>query len=654
MQNYLYIFFLFTYFIGLPNIGTAQNIDNDKLRNLPEISITAEKLQNFSTGINVQTIDSIAFKQIKNQNLDEILRNQSSIFIKNYGPGGLSSISLRGTSDTHTGIFWNGTKLNSPNIGTLDLSLIPIDFFNSIQIQHGGSSSLYGSGIVGGSLHLNNTEDFKLNQSLLFNASILSYYDFVNNANDSKKIIDQTSYFLKFNKSTKKLNYKLGVLYSKADNCFKYKNIAKFKEPIEYQINAEQLKTSVIQDICYKNKNGDLLSNLFWFSYSDRNLPPTMTTALSNENQIDRSFRTIFNYEKKLQKIKLNFKSSYYNDYLKYSNDKLGIVSNIKTQTITAEINSKYEILKEIKVFKGISFTLNQADIKAYNSTKYFYQSALFLSFLYKIPILDWSANLNFREDYYRTNQLFFSPSLGFEGKIYKKLNGRIYISKNHRIPTMNDKYWIPGGNDSLKTEKSNDYELGLNYRLTKLNSLYSDISITYYNSYIYNWIQWQPTKFAYFAPTNIKTVNSKGFELDYRFKFIITKNITICFSESYSYTSSINKELNINDSTQLNKQLIYVPKNKNSSNCSFYLNNFDININYLFTDKLYYTTDNSKFIKQSNLFNTTIGYSFIFKNSKNRLSFTIYNLLNTDYQIIEYRPMPKRYFKISIECIIN
>jgi len=43
-------------------------------------------------------------------------------------------------------------------------------------------------------------------------------------------------------------------------------------------------------------------------------------------------------------------------------------------------------------------------------------------------------------------------------------LHLRINLSKNHNIPTLNDLYWYPGGNEKLKPEQSLEADLSVDY----------------------------------------------------------------------------------------------------------------------------------------------------------------------------------------------
>jgi vitamin B12 transporter len=92
--------------------------------------------------------------------LAELINNNSAAFIKSYGAGSLASISFRGTGASHTQVLWNGVSLNSPMNGQIDFSLYPTLFFDEAELHHGASGLINGSGALGGSIILNNTEQY--------------------------------------------------------------------------------------------------------------------------------------------------------------------------------------------------------------------------------------------------------------------------------------------------------------------------------------------------------------------------------------------------------------------------------------------------------------------------------------------------------------
>src|SRR5690606_11557352 len=92
--------------------------------------------------------------------LGDILQSNTGIFIKSYGQGGLATASFRGTAASHTKVLWNDMPLNSSMNGLIDFSLLPIAFYDGIEIDYGGASLEQNSGSLGGSINLKNGVDF--------------------------------------------------------------------------------------------------------------------------------------------------------------------------------------------------------------------------------------------------------------------------------------------------------------------------------------------------------------------------------------------------------------------------------------------------------------------------------------------------------------
>ena len=79
-------------------------------------------------------------------NLADLLSKETPIYIKSSGPGGLSTISIRGAGASHTQLYWNGISINSPTLGQLDLATLPVAFIDEAEIHLGASSVVDGSG----------------------------------------------------------------------------------------------------------------------------------------------------------------------------------------------------------------------------------------------------------------------------------------------------------------------------------------------------------------------------------------------------------------------------------------------------------------------------------------------------------------------------
>jgi len=70
------------------------------------------------------------------------------------GHGQLTTVFLRGAGSNQTAIYIDGIKVNSPGSGIFDLSNVPVENIESIQVIRGPQSSVGGSDAMGGSIHI--------------------------------------------------------------------------------------------------------------------------------------------------------------------------------------------------------------------------------------------------------------------------------------------------------------------------------------------------------------------------------------------------------------------------------------------------------------------------------------------------------------------
>ena len=99
-----------------------------------EIVVNGNYSGNISNGYRRFEADSVILSERKDSDLSDVLSETIPVYIKNYSPGGLSSLSLRGTTAVHSNILWNGLSLSSPMLGQSDFSLIPAGFIDELSI----------------------------------------------------------------------------------------------------------------------------------------------------------------------------------------------------------------------------------------------------------------------------------------------------------------------------------------------------------------------------------------------------------------------------------------------------------------------------------------------------------------------------------------
>ena len=120
-----------------------------------EVSVTAFRRLS-ETGIQRTSLDTMVLHQNVALSMSDILTAHSPLYVKSYGRATESTVEFRGTSPAHTQVLWNGMKINSPMLGTVDFSTIPAFFIDQANLFHGASSLTLTGGGLGGAIELNN------------------------------------------------------------------------------------------------------------------------------------------------------------------------------------------------------------------------------------------------------------------------------------------------------------------------------------------------------------------------------------------------------------------------------------------------------------------------------------------------------------------
>ncbi len=91
----------------------------------------------------------------ESKDLAEILGNSVGVQVRRFGgTSDRSEISIRGSTSSQVVILLDGVRLNSAQSGGVDLSTVPVDLVERIEISRGGGSAQAGSDAIGGVVHI--------------------------------------------------------------------------------------------------------------------------------------------------------------------------------------------------------------------------------------------------------------------------------------------------------------------------------------------------------------------------------------------------------------------------------------------------------------------------------------------------------------------
>ncbi|APZ47209.1 hypothetical protein BW723_13350 [Polaribacter reichenbachii] len=577
---------------------------------LDAFSLSILKVKDFSKGYSrILISDSLAIKNIKS--LTDVLRFNSFIYFKENGLGMVSSPSFRGTNASQTAVIWNGININSQLNGQTDFNIVSANSYDNVVVRSGGGSVLYGSGAIGGTVHLSNTITFKKetkNNLLLkygsFNTQHLSY-DFV--------------------KSDEKMYLNIGLGYNASNNDFKYLNSnLKNDNGAFYNYNF---------DVNYGYKI-DAKNQLKFYNssfFSKRDLSRTLN-APSNDSYKDISLKNLLEWSHFLSaKENITTRVAYLFDEFKYYDNKenLDNFSIGSTKIKIAQVDYNNAISRKVKINGILGFETAKAE-----GTSFFTHQRNIISSVFSLNhqlTNSLSYGIQFRKEFQKDFDAPFLYSLGVEQKINKNYTLSFNTSKNFRIPTFNDLYWNPGGNLDLKSENSYQFEIGNAINFKKFQFQLNGFFIKSKDL-----IQWIPNDSGVWSPVNVNETKNIGLEFSANYKTSF-RNHSLVINANYSYTSA--KDL------ETNTQLIYVPKNRANFLVDYNYKNFNVYYQSLINDEVTFLIDTIPAYSVSN-----VGFNYQLSAVKNKpnIGFKINNLYNSFYQNTLSRPMPGVNFQLT------
>jgi len=624
--------------------GIAQISDSVHVISLKEINIYATRNLFYKEDKKIVAADSFILAQNQFVSVGEFLQFLTPIYIKSYGNGGASSLSLRGSGAGHTSVNWNGFPVNSMTTGEMDLSTISVSMIDKISVTSGASGALYGSGTFGGAIDLSTEPNWRQSFYLAVSSELGSF--------------QTQNYGLKLTFGNQKIQSHSTFSTQKSLGNFPFQDIYSIGQPSETRKNNALKSFSFSQNVFFQNQRNLAAEVGVWYAVKNKQIPAIMGVSSTNEqHQADSSFRFFIRLSKKYSKISLQLKSAYIFDYLHYtdksnaSDDFYAINSTIQTQRILSDISARFFTSNRFTFEMGAIYSQAFANVKNYDGQISEWNYSLFAAGKYLIS--PFSFNLVLRKEF--NEQINPKPLASF-GANCEILRNRWFVRTNlanqFKLPSFNDKYWTPGGNPDLKPEQGWTFDVGSIFYLinqSKYNQLFVDV--TAFKSEIKNWIQWTPQA-SFWSPVNYKSVTSQGIESSMEYKSSFGKLNLLAFT-SYNYTLTTNEEFNSGTYDMVGKQLRYVPIHSFRSTFRFEYSMFTLTISHSYTGKRYTTDDNNPLyaLPDYDITDLVVGANFSFKRLSPSLQFKICNVLNHDYQLIRAYPMQGRAFYLSLNC---
>ena len=652
-----------------PGIAYAEETDkpdSTKIHPIQEVTVTEKYLNSeVRSTAPLQILSAKNIEQLNVLQVSDAVKYFSGVTVKDYGGlGGLKTVSVRSLGGNHTAVNYDGITLTDCQTGQIDLGRFSLENVDMLSLSSGQSDNIFQPA------------------RLFASASVLNIKTlvpvFVFSKNINGKVSIKTGSFGLLNpalllegKITKKLTASFGAEWVSANGKYPYtlQNGSIISTEIRQNTDVQNLR---LEGTLYANFSDNETGYIKGYFYqSERGLPgPTIlynAESSSKQRIWDHTFFTQAHYEKEFSRkwvFQTNAKfNSGYLHYLDptYQNSQ-GKLENSYLQT---EYYGSASVL--FRAYENLSFSAtNDGSIASLSAdlnnfafpTRFSWLSAVAAKYvtnqvLATASLLSTVVTETLKTGNTTNNPLQLSPyiSLSVRPFEHEDFRVRVFYKNIFRMPSFNDLYYSQVGNRDLKPEKTNQYNLGLTYSksIEKWLPLVAVTADIYHND-VTDKIVAYPNKDTFFwTILNYGKVAIDGMDLTAETTFQPWKSIGIILGTNYSYQ----RALIVTDPSarDYNNQIPYTPRVSGSGKIGVETPWINVSYSLLWSGKRYAVNQNyaENLLPAYADHSISVNRDFKTKHYLIHANVEVLNLLNSNYEIVRWFPMPGHSFRATI-----
>ena len=643
-------------------------IDTLHTRKLKTVTVNGQRLQVARAAMPVQIFAEKEIATLNAVNITDVAKYFSGVIIKDYGGiGGMKTVSLRGMGAQYTGVSYDGVMMSDIQSGQIDLGRFSLDNIAEISLSNGQPNDIFQSARMfssGGVLCLKTKLlDYDKNKSFEGKASFKAgSFGFLN-----------PSLFVAKNFG-KKWAFNLSTDAQMANGKYTF---LQYYGSSTNNLSAELKRsntdiTSIRSEIngLYRIKEKESIAVKSNFFGSERGLPGSITFYNTEDSQQRLKDRTFFTQIHYLNKISDKFQHQYFAKFnlsdnrftdkdSKYSSTN-GILSDHYLQKeYYVSASFQYKLLEPLFISASTDWWYNDLTINSNVNFKDFNYPTrntglANLAAKYLTERLTLGANLlytltreNVRTGVASPDRDKLSPSVSASYKLLedKEFRIRAFYKNIYRLPTFNDLYYQDMGNKNLRPEDANQYNIGFTYLETEIPFL-SEFVLSadgYYNQ-VTDKIIAIPRDMFHWSMTNKGNVNIKGLDVNLKMNIKAGKLDLVKTKANYSLQSA--KDATVG-SDNFGEQIPYTPVHSGSGSISYEHGKWEAGYNMIFSGVRWIGQITDKTNKMNGYAMHSIFVSTSYKRWK--VNAEIIDLFNTQYEVVQFYPMPRRNFRITL-----
>jgi outer membrane cobalamin receptor len=585
------------------------------------------------------------------RNLADVLDFSAGVSISDFGPeGSEKSVSLRGSATGQVLVLIDGTRANNAQNGVVDLSLIPLENIERIEIVRGGTSALYGADAVGGVVNIitkrEPSNEYTLRVSLENGSYLPAEHrtglgaDESNNKPDYLDLVDTQKAKIQFSHDLGGLYLNMAGSFVRAENGFVFvdsNNNNRKRENAELLGGDLWLAARLPLSMGFVDLSGS-------YVIQQKGVPGLESAPSPDAEEQDQQIRSMLRFRTErlfTDLLTLDINTHFGMTEISFENpDPLFPEDSKHTlYSVGAEVVQEALFLEPISFVYGGSFGYDTLDSSDLEERDRFFGGAFLETPLYIGERLTLVPAVRF--DYYSDFYGAFGFKLGSAYRLTDSLSLKASVSRSFRAPTFNDLYWpaFPWaeGNPDLDPETAYNGEIGITLMTERLQW-----DSFLFVRYVLDAILWQEVSPGFWRPENFGEALFPGIEQQLRYRILDPLTINISYTFLYSFALSGKLEFGNN------KRLPMIPIHDVDFGFTLQdkLNTFSASAHY--ESLRYLDTSNDSFLPSH--FFLDLHYR---RNLSESFSFFLAadNIFGEQYETVADYPMPGTMIRTGVEA---
>jgi vitamin B12 transporter len=658
-------------------IRAEDRLDTTKVYNIDEVIVTEHYIKTGTrSSTPLQILSSSQISQLNVLQVSDAVKFFSGVTVKDYGGiGGLKTVSVRSLGAEHTAVNYDGITLTDCQTGQIDIGRFSLENIETLSLNNGQNDNIFLPARSFASAAVLNirtkTPVFEKNKTLNGKLSLKGgSFGMINPAFLlEKKFGNKISALLSSEWLTANGEYPYILNYSYLENGITSKEIRKNSD-------VQNLKIEGNLYAGISEKESGFLK--VYYYQSDRGLPGA--TIFYNENAFtsqhlnDNTFFTQLHYQNDFShRLAFQANAKYHRGYVHYTDsatlNTAGYEDSRYAQNeFYASTSLLYRVVEHFSVDFSADGFVNDMSAKYENdaltsefahptrysllsvvAAKYVNEQFMATGSLLSTNVVQKTTTDNATKNYNR-----LSPYISFTYKPFKDTDFRIraFYKNIFRLPTFNDLYYGRVGNADLKPETTRQFNAGLTYSfdINKKTLPFFVFSIDFYNNSIQDKIVAMPTKNVFiWSMTNLGKVDITGLDLTTETGIQLSDKTQLKIGGTYTYQRAL--DVTTPGGETYKHQIPYTPRVSGTGQIGIQSPWIDVAYALVWSGARYAGYQNYAENRLQGYSDHSISASHKFKLNKLALllKIEVLNLLNENYEIIRYFPMPGRSFRATV-----